>query len=233
MFASRTSHDVRAGRRPPVPGALRQEITPVVPAASRTLPVLPALATLLPGGALRRGTTTLVTGPAGSGATSLAVALLAQASRAGHWCAAIGVDDPGVVAMAELGLDLRRAVFIPRVQGDWAVAAAELLEGVEMILLKPPARVPHAAARQLAARARERRAALVVLGATSASWPVPVELVLEVESSRWQGVGLGDGHLSARTIEVRIEGRGAAREQHVALWLPSPRGEIALVERRA
>jgi hypothetical protein len=204
----------------------------VVQAAARTLPVLPALAGLLPGGALRRGTTTVVTGPPGSGVTSLGVALLAQASHDGHWCAAIGIDDPGVVAMAELGLDLRRTVFIPQVRGDWAIAAGELLEGVEIILLKPPARVPHAAARQLAARARERRAALVVLGSTSSAWPLPAELTIEVASSCWRGAGAGEGRLSARTVELRIEGRGGAREQRSSLWLPSARGEIALVDER-
>ncbi len=233
MFASRTSSSARSSRRPPVPQALRQQVTPVVPAAARTLPVLPALAELLPGGALRRGTTTLVTGAPGSGATSLGVALLAHASRGGHWCAAIGVDDPGVIAMVELGLDLRRVVFIPQVQGDWAIAAGELLEGVELILLRPPTRVPHAAARQLAARARERRAALVILGARTSAWPLPAELTIEVAASRWRGAGLGEGRLSARTVELCVTGRGGTREQRSSLWLPSPGGEIALVSERS
>jgi hypothetical protein len=229
MFASL---NVRGSRRPPVPAALRQQVSPVIPASARTVAVLPALSHLLPGGVLRRGTSTLVTGAPGSGATSLAVSLLAEASRLGHWCAAVGVDDPGVLAMAELGLDLRRVVFLPRLQGDWAVATAELLEGVELILLALPRRVPHAAARQLVARARERRAVLVLLTATREAWPVPTELVVSIEGSSWQGAGLGDGRLSARRVEVLVEGRAAVRPTRHALWLPSARGRIALVEER-
>jgi hypothetical protein len=128
------------------------------------------------------------------------VGLLAEASRSGHWCAAVGLADPGVAAMAELGLDLRRAVFVPRPQAGWAEAAAELLEGVELLLLRPPPRVPHAAARRLAARAKDRRCALVVLGSSRNSWPLPPDLHLEIEHSRWEGAGEGDGRLARRLV---------------------------------
>ena len=232
MFASQTASGSQRVSRPPIPTELRQRATPVVPASSRVLPLLPALAPLVPGGSLRRGTTTLVTGAVGSGATSLAVTLLAHASHAGHWCAAVGVRDPGVVAMAELGLDLRRAVFVPRARGEWAEVAAELLDGVELLLVAPPGRVPLTAARRLAARARERRAGLVVLVATRAAWPAPAELLLEVERSSWQGAGLGDGRLTARRLEILVTGRGAGPGRRASLWLPSPGGEIALVEER-
>jgi hypothetical protein len=232
MFVSQAIPGPRQAIRPPIPAELRQRATPVVPASSRTLPLLSALAPLVPGGALRRGATTLVTGAVGSGATSLAVALLAHASHAGHWCAAVGVHDPGVVAMAELGLDLRRAVFVPQARGEWAEVAGELLDGVELLLVAPPGRVPLTAARRLAARARERRAALVVLAPIRAAWPTPAELLLGVESSSWQGAGFGDGRLTARRLEVLVTGRGALREHRASLWLPSSRGEITLVEGR-
>ena len=227
MFASRPSSDHRRAR-PPVPAGLRQKITPLIPASARTLPVTPALETLLPGGSLRRGTTTLVTGAAGSGATSLGIALLAGASHAGHWCASVGLDDPGVVAMAELGLDLRRVVFVPSPRGAWAEAAAELLEGVELLLVRVPGRVSAPAARRLVARVRDRRAALVVLAESSEMWPTSPELTLAIDDSRWQGAGFGEGRLQARRAHLTIEGRGGVRAQSASVWLPSPRGEITL-----
>ena len=159
----------------------------------------------------------------------MAVGLLAEASKAGHWCAAIGLADPGIAAMAELGLDLRRAVFVPRPQAGWAEAAAELLEGVELLLLRPPARVPHAAARRLVARARDRRAVLVILGESHHSWPLPVDLSLSIEHSSWQGVSDGHGRLASRLAEICIEARGVPRPRRARLWLPSATGEVAVL----
>lgn len=215
--------------RPPVPAGLRQRIAPVVMASERVLPVSSELAGLLPGGSLRRGTTTVVAGAEGSGARSLAVSLLAEASSSGHWCAAVGLDDPGVLAMAELGLDLRRAVFVPRPKAGWADVAAEMLDGMELVVLRPPARVPAGAARVLAARARERRAALIVVVERSERWPAPAELVLELGRSTWQGAGQGDGRLSSRLAEVVVRSRhGRSEERRVPLWLPSASGRARL-----
>ncbi|HXY27922.1 MAG TPA: hypothetical protein VEH82_06545, partial [Acidimicrobiales bacterium] len=98
---------VRARARE-LPAGLADRVRPVTPVAGRTLPVPPPLAPLFPDGRLRRGTTTTVAGQPGQGATTLALALLAAASASGSWCAAVGLPDPGVVAAAGLGLDLRR-----------------------------------------------------------------------------------------------------------------------------
>ena len=213
--------------RPPVPEGLRSRIAPVLMASERVLPVSTDLADLLPGGSLRRGTTTVVSGAPGSGAVSLGVSLLAEASSSGHWCAAVGIADPGVQAMAEMGLDLRRAVFVSRPRAGWADVAAEMLDGMELVVLRPPDRVPHGAARVLAARARERRAALVVIVDDPRRWPLPAEVTLEVGASSWQGIGMGDGRLSARRCEVSVRGRhGKVRERTVPIWLPSPAGTV-------
>jgi len=227
MFAF-SSHARQLPARPSIPADLRQRVRPLVSASSRTLPVLPALADVLPGASLRRGTTTLVSGPLGSGTTSLGIALVAHASQAGHWCAAIGFEDPGVAAMSELGLDLRKVVFVPSPRGGWAEAVAELLDGVELILLQPPQRVPHAAARQLVARARERRAALIVVVPSREQWPLPVEVHLEILQSTWQGAGHGEGRFRSRRADIRIEGRGATTTLQTSLWLPSARGDVVV-----
>ena len=163
-------------------------------------------------------------GSPGRGATSLGLALLTAASAAGHWCAAVGLDDPGVVAMAELGVDLRRVVFVPRPRGAWAVATAELFDGVDVVLARPPTRVVHAAARRLLARARERAVVLVVLVEHRDEWPVPADVVLEVTASTWRA----DGRLVERRAEVRAVGRGiTGRPRRVSLWLPGAQGAVA------
>ncbi len=94
-----------------LPAGLADRVRPTTPVAGRLLPVPPALAPLFPDGALRRGTTTTVSGLPGHGSTTLALALLSAASQSGSWCAAVGLTDPGVVAAAELGVDLRRVVL--------------------------------------------------------------------------------------------------------------------------
>src|SRR5579862_1950434 len=155
-----------------IPPALATRARPITSAASRLLPVPKPLVTLFPDGALRRGATTVVAGAPGRGATTLGFALLATASSSGCWCAVTGVSDPGVVAMAELGIDLRRVVFVPRPKAGWAEAAGELLNGVDVVLVRPPGRARLTAARHLAARARERQCALVVLIEHPENWPV-------------------------------------------------------------
>ena len=85
-------------------------------AAEHLLPVAPALAPLLPGHGLRRGTTVAVDRSA-----ALALALVAGPSAAGAWLAAVGLPDLGVVAAAETGVVLDRLVLVPAPGGGtWA-----------------------------------------------------------------------------------------------------------------
>jgi hypothetical protein len=234
MFAHPVA-DPSSSRSRELPAGLADRVRPTTPVAGRTLPVPPPLAPLFPGGSLRRGTTTTVAGQPGHGATTLALALLAAASAAGSWCAAVGLPDPGVVAAAGLGLDLRRVVFVPHPGPGWAEAAGDLLSGVDAVLVRPPARARPAAARHLAARARERQVALVVLlhGVRGAAggWPEGGDLALSVGAVEWEGVGRGHGHLRGRRAEVRVSGRRAAgRVTECSLWLPAGSGAVAVAE---
>ncbi len=68
-----------------------------------------ALSALMPEGGIRRGAAITV---CGHGAVTLAVALTAEASRRGSWVAAVGMDDLGVAALAERGVDLARWVLV-------------------------------------------------------------------------------------------------------------------------
>jgi hypothetical protein len=195
-------------------------------ADERLLPVVPALEPLLPGRGLRRGTTVAVASSA-----ALALALVAGASAAGSWVAAVGLPDLGIVAAAETGIALERLALVPSPGARaWPAVVAAFLDAVDVVLVRSPPRLPADQARRLAARARERGAVLVPLGA----WSQPADLRLAVTSSAWQGLGQGHGHLLARRVEVSIAGRGAAtRERRFLLWLPSPDGTITLLEQDA
>src|SRR5215216_2758058 len=189
-------------------------------ADERLLPVVPALRPLLPGRGLRRGTTVTV-----SRSAALALALVAGASAAGSWVAAVGLPDLGVVAAAETGVVLERLALVPAPGARaWPTVVAALLDAVDVALVRSPPGLPSAQIRRLIARARERGAVLVPLG----PWPEPADLRLAVTASAWHGLGQGHGSLHSRVAEVVATGRGAAtRERRTLLWLPSPDGTIA------
>jgi hypothetical protein len=228
------------GGRPALPEELVVRALPTSTSASQLLPVIDALAPLLPGRGLQRGTVLLVdTGavrsglPVGElggsghgGATTLSMALVAAASSAGSWCVAIGFGDPGVVAMDELGVDLDHLAIVPRPGHSWASVTATALDGVDVVLLRLPFPARPAMARNLVARARERRAVLIVVGGERA-WPEGPDLLIRVENGQWTGLGDGHGHLRTRRATVMAVGRrAAARPVRCRLWLPGPDGRV-------
>lgn len=191
-----------------------------------TLPVASALREVLPTAGLRRGSTVSVATAAGG--TSLLMALVAEASRTGRWCAAVGMPQLGAVSAAEMGIALDRLVVVPRPGRSWPTVAAALLEGVDVVVLRPLARPAGREMRRLTARARERRAVLIAAGPWEGA-----ELRLTVTASRWHGVGAGDGHLRARELRMRVEGRGAAaRPRETTLWLSAPQAGTSAVSVR-
>src|SRR5215216_1639920 len=156
-------------------------------ADERLLPVVPALRPLLPGRGLRRGSTVAV-----GRSAALALALVAGASAAGSWVAAVGLPDLGVVAAAETGVVLERLALVPAPGARaWPTVVAALLDAVDVVLVRSPPGLPSAQARRLIARARERGAILVPLG----PWPEPADLRLAVTASTWHGLGQGHGSL--------------------------------------
>ena len=210
------------------PRVLAARIRPLSAASDRLVPVLGPLAPLFPDRALRRGTTVVVAGRPGQGATTLALALLSAATTAGHWAAVVGVADPGVAAVAELGIDLGRVVFSPRPRAAWADAAATLLDGVDLVMVRPPGRTRPTAARHLVARTRERQGVLVVLAERPGDWPEGPDLALETDEARWWGVGRGHGYLQGRRTVVRATGRrSGGRSVRRPLWLPTATGDVA------
>ena len=206
--------------------ALRSQ--PVVLAREQLLPVDPTFEPLLPEGGLRRGTVTQVQG---TGATSLALALLAGCSAAGSWLAVVGVRGLGLDAVGELGVDLGRLLLVDVAAAgpgstDWSSVVAATLDGVEVVLVDVPRRTRAADARRLQARLRERGVALVVLGPAGAFEP---DLVMTGGVPVWHGLGAGWGHLRSRCLPVEVTGRRAAsRRRSALLWLPDEEGRVRL-----
>jgi hypothetical protein len=211
---------------------LAEQARPVALAREQVIPVLPALRTLVPGGALRRGSVVAVGGEAG---TSLALALAVGPSAAGSWVAAVGLPALGLDAAAELGLALERLVLVPRVPaGTWGAVMASLVGAGDVVLFAPDRRIHGADARRLVARARERGSVLVMVDSTGASsgsirstQAFEPDLRLSAGSVSWHGLGRGHGRLQARQVVVEATGRReAARPRRAQLWLPDEKGEV-------
>jgi hypothetical protein len=202
-------------------GVIRRASERADTGVERSLPVGVALRHLLPGGCLRRGSTVAVTGSPPQ--TSLLFALLAEASAAGSWCAAVGLPQLGLVAAGEAGVALERLALIPFPGPEWTGVVAALIDGFDIVVAGTPTGVPAGLASRLTARARQRGAVLVPLG----QWP-GADVTLAVTHSAWQGLGPGRGRLRSREVEVVVQGRGAAaRPRRARLWLPSQSGTAA------
>lgn len=188
-------------------------------AAARTLPVLPALAELLPGGGLRRGASYTV-----QGSPALALALLAGPSAAGSWCAAVGAPALGMEAAAELGVDLDRLVLVPAPGRQWLRVVAALVDAFDVVLVDPPGQVSDTDGRRLAARCADRGATLVALGPWKGA-----ELRFTLTAGKWYGLGRGHGHLAGRQVTVTAARRPADRPRAARLWLPAADGRVRAV----
>lgn len=221
-------------------GALAARVRPVALARQQQLPVLPALAPLLPGAALRRGSTVSIApadppgppapsrvgapdaglvgpesavggGPGAGGATSLALALAAGPSQAGSWVAAVGLGSLGLVAAAGLGIALDRLVLVDEPERrQWATVVAALVDGFDMVLVAAGPRARRRPADARRLAARVRERGAVLV-AVGGELPERSHVRLSVEAGTWEGLGpAGCGHLTARRVVVVAGGRGEA-----------------------
>ena len=190
-----------------------------VPGAGR-LPVLPALRGLLPEG-LQRGTVVTV-----ARWSLLCLAVAAGASAAGAWCAAVGLPQLGAAAAAEAGLDPGRLLLVPDPGVRWPQVVASLLDGCELVLLRPPTRPSAQVRTRLAATLRRCGGVLVAAGGWDGA-----QARLQVVGQEWAGIGTGHGRLRARRVQVVADGRGmAARSRTRWLWLPGPDGSVGAAD---
>jgi hypothetical protein len=186
---------------------------PTTPDPTRVLPADPSLLPLLPwSGGIRRGTTIAATG-----STSLLMLLLAGAMQnPDSWCAIVGMPTFGVLAAAEHGCDTTRLALIPDPGPDWPSIVASLLDGIDLVVVAPPAETPAIVITSLAARARKTGAVLI----PTTAWR-GADLVLTGTDMRWHGLRQGRGRLKRYELEVTASGRGKAHRPRTAtLSLP-------------
>lgn len=219
---------------------LAARVRPVALARQQQLPVLPALAPLLPDGCLRRGVTVSLAppapGPAGrpspgaeggvgsssgvgdeapalgvSGVTSLALALATGPSQGGSWVAVVGLASTGLVAAAEMGLALDRLVLVDEPErGRWAAVVAALVDGFDVVMVNAGPRVRRRPADVRRLAARVRERGSVLV-AVGGELPERSQVHLSVAASAWEGVEpSGPGRLVARRAVVVAGGRGEA-----------------------
>jgi hypothetical protein len=201
-------------------GVVRRHDDDVAPGEA-VLPVLPALRELLPAGGLRRGSV-VATGRW----SLLCLALVAGASAAGAWCAVVGLPQLGVAAAAGAGLVPDRMLLVPDPGPGWPQVVASLLDGCDLVLLRPPDQPPAQARRRLEATVRRSGGVLVVAG----DWD-GAQTRFTIADQEWTGIGAGHGRLRARRVQVVADGRGSgARARARWLWLPGPDGSVTLAE---
>jgi hypothetical protein len=220
MFETRWVIDAATRLSEPAPHALRSGLgLPARPSAPM-LRVSPALSPVLPDG-LRRGSTVAV-----SGSVSLVLAVLGAASADGAWCALVGMPVISAEAARDLGVELSRLPLVPSPGTSWVAVVGALLDAVDVVVARAPARLPDGDIRRLAARVRAKQAVFVPYTAAGAQWP-HADVRLRVDGGSWSGIGAGYGRLRQRQVTVTAQGRGqAARPRSVGLWLPAADGGV-------
>ncbi|MCU1392382.1 MAG: hypothetical protein JWM34_810 [Ilumatobacteraceae bacterium] len=203
------------------------KIGPVTFARDRVLPVDPALQPLFPEAGLTRGS---VIGCQGPTAMSVALALVAAASTAGSWMAAVGLPAIGLRAADELGIALDRLVMIAEPARDlgedpWANVVSALIDGFDLVVMRADIRA--STARRLQARLQVRGAVLVLIGDPG---PFSCDLVVTGDRGEWDGLGHGSGRLTRRRLTVTAQGRRLPRERRVDVWLPGVDGHVETVD---
>lgn len=224
-------------------GGHRAQVQPVgqgqpeqATASVDVLPVAAALAPLFPGGGLPRGSTIGLSATSASAPSSMSllVALLAEASAAGSWCAAVGLPQLGLVAASEAGVALSRLALVPAPGDELAGVLSALVDGLELIAVAGCAGVPPKQRQALAARVRARGAVLLAMD----GWPgsdFRIEVRSDLAAGGWSGLG-GDGHgrLRQRQAQIRATGHGLPqRGRTVSVLLPGPLGAVCVADQQA
>ena len=183
--------------------------------------MLPALRELLPRGGLTRGSVVAV-----AEFGLLCLALAAGASAAGAWCGIAGLPEAGVLAAVGLGLDAERTLLVPDPGPAWPQVVVSLLDGCEIVLVRPPAPATAQVRKRLEAALRRGRGVLLVAG----DWP-GAQVRLRVGTRRWTGLGDGHGRLRACCAQVTADGRGQAAATRTRwLWLPAEDGTVTVAD---
>lgn len=197
----------------------------------RTIPVPPPLAALLPRRALARGTAIAVTG-----AGSILIALIAEASAAGHHVALIGQPRLSLLAVHEHGGDLAKVHLVDAGSTDPLDAASICLDGLDLVVTTVHGRdVPPTRARALLARNRRHGSILAI---TDGRMP-GIDLTIASAVTGYGGIEQGRGRIRSITLETTVHGRGTQQRtgRHTLTapsfgeqglrWTPAPADELA------
>ena len=182
---------------------------------------------------LRRGSTLLIEGDRGIGATSFALALLAQATADKLWCAVVGPPDLGIVASTELGVDLDHLVVVTTPRERVATVLGALVDGCDVVLLRLPVSLTRAEMLRLSARVRQRRVLLFLLRdaqSHAAAWAEAPDITTVIRGGEFFGIADGSGRIAARRILLETFHRRGGIVAPVALWLPGLDGEVLAEE---
>lgn len=226
-----------------------------VMAAERVVPVDPVLAGVVPHGLVQGSTVAC----AGGAATSLALLLVAEASRRGAWVGVAGLPGLGVQAAGEAGVDVERIVAVrdrpaPVGRGGPAgsVGGAGRAGGAGGADGRAGAGYDDGTWGQVlaamidgfdlvllgpgvqvrAATARRVQARAQARGAVLVLAGDVDGFGADVQlraDARWDGLGDGHGHLRARHVRVQAHGRRVHRPLRDELWFPAADGTIRSV----
>ncbi|MEW2018807.1 hypothetical protein [Rhodococcus sp. NPDC076796] len=189
---------------PSAPIAAADDPAPLIAAARgttlRTMPAPPPLAALLPRGALARGTAVTVTG-----AGSMLIAIVAEASAAGHHVALIGQPRLSLLAVHEHGGNLSKVHLVDPGNTDPLDAASICLDGLDLVVTTVHGRdVPPTRARALLARNRKHASILILSDGRMPG----IDLTVSSTVCGYGGIEQGRGRIKSITLETTVHGRG-------------------------
>ncbi|AZT97409.1 porin [Brevibacterium aurantiacum] len=160
-------------------------------------PVDPVLAPMFRRGGLPRGEIVTLTG---GQSLSCALATIAMATQEQKWCAGIGLGEPAVSSIADLGVDLDHFVNLVTPAEDWLRVASILIESFD-VLVVDPGFLPSAGERaRLLAKVRERKISFISL----TSMPGSTEQIT-ITDTQWSGTEHGHGRLRSCLVQARSQ----------------------------
>ncbi len=184
-----------------------------------------ALASLMPSGGVRAGSSIAVTGPC---ETSLALAFAAAAMGEESWCALVGMPHVGLAACADIGVDPRRTALVPAPGAQLSAVLSALIDGIDVIVLGADLALTPAQWRAAENRARTQGTLLIRAGKARC------DLTVRSSTSRWVGLSRGSGRLRLRSAHVSACGRGVAGVgSGIGIRVPTPAGALASAPRTA
>lgn len=173
----------------------------------------PVLSPMFRRGGLPRGELVTFTG---GQSLSCALATIAAATREQKWCAGIGLGEPAVSSIADLGVDLGHFVNLVTPAEDWLRVVSILIESFDILLVDPGFLPSPSERARLLAKVRERRISLISLRPMSGSTEQ-----IEITDTQWSGAENGHGRLHSCLVRARSQ-TGAHR-----FLLPDPEGAPA------